>query len=91
MSGRGQDSCSFLLLKRQKSDGEMMISMARGKPINKIRTIPQALKFRTKMRLIEKSPQETVQIIMEAVEQVDSGSTKRLDFLVNERISEDAN
>ena len=48
--------------------------------------IPEALKFQTKMRLIEMPPQETVQIILKAFDMVNDGSTKRLDTLVKEQI-----
>lgn len=55
-------------------------------PNTAVLQIPEALRFQTKMKLIEMPPQETVQIILKAVDMVNDGSTKRLDILVKEQI-----
>ena len=55
-------------------------------PNTAIKQIPGSLSKNTKKRLIKKRPEETVEILRSAIDEVDHGSVEIIDSLVRKRL-----
>lgn len=62
------------------------VSELKALPDTAIYQIPSTLTVRTKKKLANKSPEEAVEIIIDAISEIDRGSVKTVNDLINEKM-----